>query len=390
MTWREGLNAGGDMKQHYTVGVMLRDNPDPTYRHLYHDFLFGREITRLFHEENYREGYFLDHHNFLYAPLVAWCSRQLLVIPYPYWLAAWLALSLGCFVVSALLLKKTVLVDTSWEFKSILVLCLAFPPALYTLSIYQNSLLTFAIVMSSAWLLRLKRPLAAGLVMGCAFYKPQIMPYLAIFMMLTGSWRYVAGLCVSNALWLGLGVGVCGFQAHRNWIESLLQILRGQQGDEMMTNVPWKGFVHTVFPVFLHSSAGAATYLLAGVMLGVSVYFIRKAPKIFTWTEEHTFYVALVFWMIFSAYVKPYELILALPAWFMIHNLRDDRISELRRWSLTSLFWIAVSAAVFCRFIGFSPSAPLLTTWYIAIGFLLYRPCVPHRERERYKYHFFG
>lgn len=370
--WRFGENRGGDLKQHYAVGLMLAER-EGDYRPLYRDFVFSEEITRIFNEDLYKEGRYLDRHNYRYGPLIAWISWKLYAIPYGLWVKTWGLLSLIFAVATLALLRKTergtgvappLFLET--------VLFLGFPPLLYGFSIYQNAPLTLLLSAVAAWLLKNRQAWPAGLVFGSICYKPQLMPYIAGIMLLCGQWRFALATGLSTAFWLLAGLLLCGWESHRLWMESLMEIIHGLQGDEMETNMPWKGFVLTVVPGDFQGAAMLLANGLGLLLLGVLVYFAHRARKHPAWSPHHIFYLALLWWLLFTPHVKAYELVLALPLMMVLVRLGNP-LQAVAGWAL-ALLYLSGFAVVSCRFLGFSPGAPLVTLAFGLALVVLSRP----------------
>jgi hypothetical protein len=355
--WKPGRDWGADMKQHYTAGKMLQAEG---YRPLYEDFHFSREITRDFHEKNFESGHWLDRHNYRYSPLVAWLSSKLLAFPYQLWIPVWCSLSLVAVAGVGFLLRRQW--PTSWKASGGFLALFAFPPTLYGLLIYQNAPLSTLILGSALVLSHLRRPVEAGLVLSCLFYKPQLVAWLAFGLLMARSGRSILGLALGGAIWGGLSLLISGWPAHQVWIESLGQIMRGEQGDEMATNIPWRGFFFTVFPDLAFSTVSFLTY---GLLVISGLFFfiwIARQPRNES-LPMLTLAAAVGWWLIFSPHVKPYDLMLAFPATVVL-------TATVRRtwasWAWIAL-WIGVSIAVFARFFGSSWSAPLLTGWWVLL-----------------------
>lgn len=171
------------------------------------------------------------------------------------------------------------------------------------------------------------------------------------------------GTGLATAFWLLAGLLLCGWEAHRQWVESLLEIIHGVQGDEMETNMPWKGFVLTAVP---EGCQGAAMLLANGLgllLLGVLVYVAHRIKKHPAWNPHHVFYLALLWWLLFTPHVKAYELVLALPLMMVLARIGDP-MKAMARGAL-ALFYLSGFAAAGCRFVGFSPGAPLVTVAFL-------------------------
>jgi|GEM_PF-4574187 len=357
--WSFGSDRGGDLKQHYAVGVMLQ-NSSGNYTPLYRNFVFSKEITRIFSQDLYTESLYLDRHNYRYSPLIAWISWKLLALPYGLWVKVWGVLSIAWAVAGFVLIRKaeTGVGEVPPTFLEA-VLFLGFPPLLYGFSIFQNAPLTLFMAAAAAWLLKNRHAWIAGFVFGSICYKPQLLPYIAGIMLLCGQWRFAIGTGLASGFWLGMGLLLCGAEAHRHWLESLLEIVHGLQGDEMETNMPWKGFILTVLPENFHSSGLMMTHILGLLSLGLLVFFAHRIEKHSQWRPHHIFYLALLWWLLFTPHVKAYELVLALPAMMLLFRMTSPHQTMAR--AALALFYISGFAVVSCRFVGFSPGAPLVT-----------------------------
>ncbi|MEM9399040.1 MAG: glycosyltransferase family 87 protein [Verrucomicrobiota bacterium] len=361
-SWEYGKDAGSDLKQHYTVALMLDDakSRQEGYRSIYRDFHFSTEITKIFHEANYKKGAYLDRHNYRYGPLVAWLSQKSLPIPYNYWPAGWFMLSLLAASASMYLIRQFLDSHSKYNHAHILLFILAFPATIYTFVIYQNTLISLLLVCVSLYFLKKDKPWIAGIFFGLLFYKPQILVYAGAVMFLCGQWRFCLSAGVIALAQFLLSLLVCGVEANIYWVESILEIIRGVQGDEMQTNIPWKGFFYTVLPENLHTPARYLTYGLSLLGLCGTILFYYRIPKNTHWQQWHLFGLAVVYWLIFSPHVKAYELTLAIPLWL---NARPQ--NALIRHLSDSLLWISALLGLFCRFINYSLAAPLLTIWIL-------------------------
>lgn len=357
--WEPGQDWGGDMKQHWTAARMVEETGFPS---LYRDFAFSREITRDFHQDNFAAGRFLDRHDYRYGPWVAWVAWMLRPLPYAGWLAGWLVVSVVLLVAGWWLLRN------QWPEQAIgpggWLGLMAFPPTLYALSIYQNAPLTFGIVGSALILAKQGRAGWAGAVLACAHYKPQLLAFLFIGLLLTRQWTAALVLGSVSAAFLMVGLALCGWEAHLAWVQSLIGIMQGIQGDEMATNIPWRGWLATMVPN-LHP--GMVSLLANGLLVlsaGFLVAWLRREraegrePDL-----AESLAVTVGWWLVFSPHVKPYDLVLGVPVTLVLLARSGNRWSS---W-VWMLLWAAGLLGVFSRLIGLSLAALPLTTWWLLL-----------------------
>lgn len=363
LPWVEGTDRGGDMKQHFTAARMLHD--ESSFKTLYHDFHWSREVIRFFDAQGYQKGLTADDHNYRYPPMVAWISTRFIAIPYNGWLILWFIAMSGFLALSAKIL---------WEMERLQALplnsrliigayFLSFFPLLYGIALYQNNLLTFLIFICACKLVHDHEYLTGGLIFGLiAVYKPQLVPYIGIISLLFGLWPFCLGAALSSILVTLAGIVVCGVESHEFWIKSVIEVIEGVQGDEMETNIPWKGFILTLTPEPIHTPAIIAARIVSVVFLGLFVVLQFHRPS--WWQAEYALYLAATWWLIFTEHVKPYEMILATPLWIVM----IQRKPGLRKYLMLTGFWVAGTIAVTSRLWDASFTAPLMTLFLI--GFL--------------------
>ncbi|MFQ3670351.1 MAG: glycosyltransferase family 87 protein [Verrucomicrobiia bacterium] len=357
--WVPGQDWGGDMKQHWTAARMVAETGFPS---LYRDFAFSREITRDFHADNYAAGQFLDRHDYRYGPLVAWVAWFLRPLPYSLWLAGWFFLSLALTIAGWWCLRKTWPQQTSGPGSWIALA--AFPPTLYAFSIYQNAPLTFGIICPSLLLASHGFAGWSGALLACAHYKPQILAFLFAGLLMARQWRAAILMATVSAALLILGLALAGWEAHHAWVESLLNIMQGRQGDEMATNIPWRGFLATCLP---HLAPATVSQLSNGLLLisaaALFAWFQRERSHHRNVRLEDALAVTIGWWLVFSPHVKPYDLLLAFPATVVLLNRSANRHAS---WAWITL-WTAAFLGVFARLIGPSLAALPLTVWWILL-----------------------
>jgi len=340
-TWAWGGIKCGDLVQHYGAGLLWSEG---RIEELYRGFRFGSFLNTWTQELDPGAGPGrMERFNYVYAPLVAWTASAATAWDYGTWVNAWLVLSLAAWIGAFLCLRAWVPNVFRLDFTT-LVLYFGFPAFYWGLVPGQNTALTLAIACSALLLQARARPLAAGLVMGCAFYKPQLMPALFLFMACGGHARFCAGLALGNLAWLGLGGLLCGVPAHHYWLESLADMARGLQFQKPGMNQSWSGLLPGI-PLL-------GPVLALGIPVAAGCWMrgrLGPAPALAC---------ALAAGLAAAPYLGYYELLLGVPWWWWTFRKHGGT-------SAAVLYYILAWAAVAGLLLQQSITAPLLTLWLV-------------------------
>jgi hypothetical protein len=106
----------------------------------------------------------------------------------------------------------------------VVLLAAAFPAFFHLIAWGQTSALGLACFTLMFFLLRDKRELLAGLVLGCLIFKPQLGLAAAVIFVSIGAWKMLAGAAVSAAAQLSAGVLYYGVEPLRHWLQTLQNI----------------------------------------------------------------------------------------------------------------------------------------------------------------------
>jgi hypothetical protein len=357
-TWAWGGIKCGDLVQHYGAGLLWKEERT---QELYRGFALGDFLNAWKNEidPTPRKGG-IERFNYVYAPLVAWASALGTQWSYATWVSLWIPLCLAAFLGSYAWLRGVELSTFPLEFVPLL-LFFGFPSFYFALIPGQNTPLTLFIACAATWCLARRSPWIAGLVFSCAFYKPQLMPSVFLFMLAAGQWRFALALAWGNLLWLVLGLGLCGFPAHAAWIESLRDMSAGLQFQKPGMNQSWTGLVS----LFQPDSPGLRT--AASLVFGLGVpgaagWFFRKSilsrdPRAAVWAVM----AALAVGLVASPYLGYYEVLLGLP-WAWVTTRRDPGTRGIV-WAVVFwlISWVAVGGVVWT----FPLAAPLLAVWLL-------------------------
>ena len=156
----------------------------------------------------------------LYPPQVSIGFAPLAHLPYVWALAAWWILGDLIYVVCCYFIWRACfnLRGYAWS----VGLLAAASPALFNLIAWgQTSAIMLACFTAMFFLLRARRDFAAGLVLGCLIFKPQLGLAAAIIFVAIGAWKIVAGAILSAAAQLSAGVLYYGIEPLISWLRTL-------------------------------------------------------------------------------------------------------------------------------------------------------------------------
>lgn len=104
------------------------------------------------------------------------------------------------------------------------LLAAAFPAFFHLIAWGQTSAIALACFTGVFFLLRDRRDFAAGLVLGCLIFKPQLGLAAAIVFVATGAWKIVAGAIVSAAAQLAAGILYDGMEPLWAWLRAMWNV----------------------------------------------------------------------------------------------------------------------------------------------------------------------
>jgi alpha-1,2-mannosyltransferase len=146
---------------------------DPYQHHAAQILLFGKDVF----------------YSWFYPPPALLIVAPLGLLPYGVSLLSWLAVTTAAYVA------------TIWKFiprADALIPILGFPAVITNVGHGQNAFLSTAIVGVGLFISD-RRPIAAGVLLGCLCYKPQLAPMLAIVVLARRDWKMALGAALSIA-----------------------------------------------------------------------------------------------------------------------------------------------------------------------------------------------
>ncbi len=197
-----GRPLGTDFSQVWTAGRMALDGKATAVW----DWNTHFAVQRDFHGPRLAEYY-----GWHYPPPFLLLATALATMPYLAALGTWQAATLVPF---AALVRRMTGRREAWLF------VLAAPVSLICIMHGHNGFLT-ALLLGGGLLLLEKRPLAAGLLLGCLVYKPQFALILPLLLLVTGNWRAILGAAISSLGLIALTYAIWGWPVWQAFIDSL-------------------------------------------------------------------------------------------------------------------------------------------------------------------------
>ena len=185
--------------------------------------------------------------NWPYPPTFFLILAPLSLLPYLYAFIAWDAVTLlGCLLVVYLIVRS----------RPAIALALATPFTAWNFLAAHNGFLTATFLGASLLCLE-RRPLVAGIFIGCLTYKPQFGILIPVALVAAQKWRATAAAAVAAGILLGVSIAAFGTGV---WMEFPRQLV-AQTGVNLLSDADsnW-GYLQSVYGLVrtLHGSSGLA------------------------------------------------------------------------------------------------------------------------------------
>jgi hypothetical protein len=221
-----------------------------------------------------------------------------------------------------------------------LLLTLAAPVTLVCLLHGHNGFLT-AVLLGGGLALLERRPLLAGLLLGCLIYKPQFGPIVPVLLIAGRHWRSIGGATLSASALIAVTLAIWGWPVWHAFFASLpltqhIVIEQGVAG--------WYKIMSPFAAMRMLGAGVGSAYMVQTLALSASlaavawVGWTRKAPDL-----RNALVCAAA--LISTPYVLDYDYVVLLPA--IAFLVRDAERNGWRSWekTLLALVWIAPLAA---------------------------------------------
>ena len=207
--WQHGVFTVGvhspasDFASFYAAGKLaLAGTPQLAYDQTAH-YLAQRQAT----------GTDAPHQFFFYPPVYLLLCAPLATLPYLVGFAIFQAVTLVAFV--GMMRSLLRLRGAAW-----LLPVLAFPPVFWTIGLGQNAFLNAALFGGFTLLLP-RRPLTAGMLLGCLCYKPHLALLTPVALLAGRQWRTMAGAAGAVIALVGASVALFGWGSWTAYLAAL-------------------------------------------------------------------------------------------------------------------------------------------------------------------------
>lgn len=243
-----------------------------------------------------------------------------------------------------------------------LVVILAFPPVIVTLTHGQTAFLVAAL-LGGGLLLVAKRPWLAGLLIGLATIKPQFGLLIPVALLASGQWRTIAAAGGSALALAGLSAVVFGPQVWSDWL-AITQAAGSATGDG---NIGFAKMVSLFAGLSLVGvPSGAAFAVQAAASLAVAAAVARAC-----WRRPFTPGLAALVLAgapLATPFVLDYDLLLTgFPLAYLFARARAEGFADWERNTMLATF----AAAAFARPLAIGPGVPImplvLTALFVAV-----------------------
>ena len=264
-----GRIIGADFITFYTAGKMLREQPGELYN-------FPRQRQE---QLEVTEGRDAGTYPFVYPPLAALFFSFFSYGSFFHGFLVWTGLSLALFVLSLLLLQKTLPLSRLDCFLQFLACLAFFPFSMECLAGGQTSAIALFIFAAVYILLSRGREFSAGLVLSLGYYKPPLFLVFGLLMLFERRWRLVAGAAAGGAVLIAASLALLGLDGCLGYLQ---QASRYSYGYELLPGVSLRsdkgvGLFALLWGLFgangeyarpAFAAAGAVLVLAVGLLLG--------------------------------------------------------------------------------------------------------------------------
>lgn len=266
--WQHGVFAPGvhspasDFASFYAAGKLaLAGTPQLAYDQAAH-YLAQRQAT----------GTDAPHQFFFYPPVYLLLCTPLAALPYLVAFGVFQVATLVTFVGTMRSLLR--LQGAAW-----LLPVLAFPSVFWTIGLGQNAFLNAALFGGFTLLLE-RKPLTAGVLLGCLCYKPHFGLLAPVALLAGRQWRVIAGAAVTVAAFVGASVALFGWSTWEAYLAAI------SHSDQVYSSgaIDFAGIVTPFGAARLLGAAPSAAYAVqvvvsVGVVALIAAVWLRATSR---------------------------------------------------------------------------------------------------------------
>lgn len=250
----------------------------------------------------------------LYPPQVSLLFAPLAHLPYGWALIAWWAGSAAIYGACCFGIWRAC-PNLRDQGGAVFILAAGFPAFVHLIAWGQTFALALACFTLVFFMLRGESTFAAGLILGCLIFKPQLGLAAAVVFVSVGAWRVVAGAILSAAVQLGAGVLFYGVEPLRRWMQMLANVSevwawlepRPYQTHSLRAFwamlVPWMGLASGLYIVS------------AAVVLGLAITCWRRDDSVPLALRYSALLLATV---LVAPHLTVYDLVILVPAFLLL------------------------------------------------------------------------
>lgn len=341
-----GRPLGTDFSQLWTAGQMALDGRAADVWSWPEHFAAQQQLHQSMNVELY---------GWHYPPPFLLVAAALASLPYIPALIVWQAATLAGFA------------GLMWRLvprRETMLLVLAAPVTLICLTHGHNGFLT-ALLLGGALMLLERRPLAAGLLLGCLIYKPQFALVIPPLLLTTRNWRAIGGALLSSSALVVLTLAIWGWPVWQAFLDSLpltreIVIEQGKTG--------WHKIVSAFSAVRMWGGGVALAYAVQLAVTGLAMVAVVWASLRLPSERRNALVCAAA--LAATPYVLDYDLVVLLPAlaWIWIDRRRAGWLAW-DKW-LMAFAWAAPLAG---RQVAQTAYVPLDLLSVLAVAWLALR-----------------
>lgn len=259
----------------------------------------------------------------LYPPPFLLIASLVATLPYVWALVAWQAATLT----PAALLARRIAPEPN-----ALLVALGFPAVLICLGHGHNGFLTAALLGGGLFLLD-RRPLVAGVLLGCLLYKPQFAVILPLVLIAGGHWRAFLGASGAVIALVGVTLAIWGWPVWQAFIDSLpqTQAIIVEQG-----STGWQKIQSAFSAVRMWGGGLAFAYGAQSVVTGMAVLAAMAATRFMAANLRGAAVIAGA--LLSTPYLLDYDLVvLGIAIAFLV---ADGRARGFLRWEASILAFV--------------------------------------------------
>jgi hypothetical protein len=304
-----GPELGGDYAAFYVAGQILNSAPERL-----HDMALQE---RLYHQliPNAPPGEFLLYPS---APFLAILFRPLALLPYTWSYFAWLVTCSVLALTGFWLLWKASPALAGGDWLTALLAAFSFTPFLLEGWVSgQTCALVICCAALAIYLRQQGREFSAGMVLAILAFKPTLMLLFLPMLLVTRSFRVLAGVVTSGLGLLALSVWAVGCDGCLRFLRFLADYAAAERVAPEIVKASWKyvDLRSAASPIFLHPS------LWSSALLGILV--IAAAMLLWrTWRQSPDWRLAWASALIWTPVLSPhcaiYDTVLLIPAVFLV------------------------------------------------------------------------